>query len=162
MNGFATQLRERWAGLAARERVLVASAAALIAFALVWWVLLGPAIATARAADAQHRALDAQLQRMLALQAQAQSLQSQPRQGFDESIRQLELATRQRLGPAGRMTIAGERVTITLTGAAPDALAQWLTQARVNGRAAPTEAHLMRNASGLWEGTLVVTLPPRG
>ena len=162
MNGLAAALRGRWAGLAARERLLVAAAAALVVFALAWWVLLGPALATARSADAQHRALDAQLQRMAALQLQAQSLQSQPRQGFDESVRQLELATRQRLGAAGRMAIAGDRVTITLTGAAPDALAQWLTQARVNARAAPIEAHLLRGSTGLWEGSLVLTLPPRG
>ncbi len=162
MNELATALRARFLGLAARERLMVVAAAALVAVALVWWLLLGPALATTRAADAQHRTLDAQLQRVLALQGQAQALQAQPRQGFDESLRQLELATRQRLGPAGRMTISGERVTITLTGVAPDALAQWLTQARVNARSAPTEAHLTRNGAGLWEGNLVVTLPPRG
>lgn len=162
MNELMAGLRSRFAGLAARERLMVAGAAALVALALLWWLLLGPALATTRAADAQHHALDAQLQRMLTLQAQAQSLQAQPRQGFDESLRQLELATRQRLGPAGRMTISGDRVTITLSGVAPDVLSQWLTQARVNARAAPAEAHLTRNATGLWEGSLVLALPPRG
>ena len=162
MNPLLDALRQRWSGLAARERLMVAAAGALVVFALAWWVLLGPAIATARAADAQHRTLDAQLQRMVALQAQAQSLQAQPRQSFDESVRQLELATRQRLGAAGRMVISGDRVTITLTGASPDALAQWLAQARVNARAAPVEAHLLRGSTGLWEGNLVLTLPPRG
>jgi general secretion pathway protein M len=162
MSALANTLRVRWAGLAARERLMVATAATVVAVALLWWLLLGPALATARAADAQHRALDAQLQRTMVLQAQAQSLQSQPKQGFDESVRQLELATRQRLGATGRMAISGDRVTITLTGTAPDALAQWLTQARVNARAAPIEAHLLRNSTGLWEGNLVLTLPPRG
>lgn len=161
MSAFTDMLRTRWAGLAARERLMVIAATALVAVAVVWWLLLGPAIATTRAAAAQHRVLDAQLQRMMALQAQAQALQSQPKQGFDESVRQLELATRQRLGATGRMTIAGDRVTITLTGTAPDALAQWLTQARVNARAAPVEAHLLRSTTGLWEGNLVLTLPPR-
>jgi general secretion pathway protein M len=50
---------------------------------------------------------------------------------------------------------------VTLTGTGADALAQWLTQARVNARALPGEAHLSRNAAGMWEGTLVLTLPPR-
>ena len=54
------------------------------------------------------------------------------------------------------------RQSITLTGVAPDAFAQWLSQARVNARAAPTEAHLTRNGAGLWEGNLVLALPPRG
>jgi general secretion pathway protein M len=56
---------------------------------------------------------------------------------------------------------SGDRATLTLTGVAPDALAQWLTQARVNARTLPNEAHLHRNAAGLWEGTLVLALPPR-
>ena len=59
------------------------------------------------------------------------------------------------------MAIAGERVTVTLAGTPPDALAQWLGQARVNARALPGEARLTRNASGAWDGTLVLSLPPR-
>jgi general secretion pathway protein M len=58
------------------------------------------------------------------------------------------------------MQAGGERVTVTLLGTAADALAEWLTQARVNARALPSEARLVRNASGLWEGTVVLTLPP--
>ena len=162
MNPQLDALLARWDKLASREKAMVAAATALVVVALMWWVLLGPAITTLRGAEAQHRSLDAQLQRMLAVQAQAQSLQAQPKQNYDEALRQLELSVRQRLGASGRMLIAGERVTVTLTGTAPDALAQWLTQARVNARAAPAEAHLNRNGAGLWEGNLVLTLPPRG
>ncbi len=154
-------VRSRWDGLAARERVLVGGAAALIVVALLWLIAMGPALRTLRTAEAQHRALDSQLQRVRGLQEQAQALQAQPKQNYEESLRLLELAVRQRLGTTARMAIAGERVTITLTGAQADALAQWLTQARVNARALPTEAQLSRNASGLWEGTLVLSLPPR-
>ncbi len=82
---------------------------------------------------------------MRSLQAQAQALQAQPKQGYDEALRLLELSVRQRLGTTARMVIAGERVTVTLSGTAPDALAQWLTQARVNARALPSEARLLRN-----------------
>lgn len=155
-------LAARWEALAPRERLMVAAALALVLLAIFWWVLVGPALATLRNSESQHRALDAQLQRMLGLQAQAKSLQSQPRQGYDEALRQLEQSVRQRLGTTARMNVAGERVTITLTGTAPDVLAQWLAQARVNARAIPGEAHLQRNANGLWEGSLVVNLPPRG
>jgi general secretion pathway protein M len=157
----AVMLRTRWEGLRPREKVMVAAAAVLVAGAIAWLVLLGPALATLRTAEAQRRALDAQLQQMLSLQAQAKALQAQPKLNYDEAVRQLELAVRQRLGTTARMAITGERVTITLTGTAADALAQWLTQARVNARALPSEAHLQRNASGLWDGTLVLTLPPR-
>jgi general secretion pathway protein M len=59
------------------------------------------------------------------------------------------------------MSVQGDRVTITLTSTAPDALAQWLAQARANARAIPAEAHLVRNAAGMWDGNLVLTLPAR-
>jgi general secretion pathway protein M len=157
----AAMLRARWEGLRPREQAMVAVAAVVAGAALVWLVALGPALATLRNAEVQRRALDAQLQQMRSLEAQAKALQSQPKQGYDEALRALELSVKQRLGTTARMAIAGDRVTVTLAGTAPDALAQWLTQARVNARALPGEAHLYRNSGGLWEGTLVLTLPPR-
>jgi len=153
-------LKERWSGMAEREKWLVAAAAAVVALALAWLVALGPALATLRTTEEQHRSLDAQLQHMLGLQAQAQALQAQPKQNRNESMRLLELSVRQRLGTTARMQAGGDRVTVTLLGTAADALSEWLTQARVNARALPSEARLVRNASGLWEGTVVLTLPP--
>lgn len=157
----ASMLRARWERLAPREKAWAAGAGALVAAALVWLIALAPALATLRTAEEQHRALDAQLQRMRGLQAQAQALQAQPKQSHDEAVRLLELSVQQRLGTTARTQVSGDRVTVTLSGAAPDAVAQWLTQARVNARALPSEAHLYRNSGGRWEGTLVLTLPPR-
>lgn len=154
-------LRAHWAGLAPREQALVAAAAGLVAVALLWWVALAPALGTLRSAEAQHRALDSQLQQMRRLQAQARAMQSQPRLGQAEAMRQLEAAVRQQLGLSARYTVDGERVTITLTNAPAAALAQWLTQVRTNARAIPGEARLTRNAAGGWDGTLVLTLPAR-
>jgi general secretion pathway protein M len=132
-----------------------------VAVALVWLVALGPALATLRTAETQHRAADAQLQQMRGLQAQAQALQSQPKQNHDEALRQLEASVRQRLGTTARMSAVGDRVTMTLSATPPEALAQWLTQARVDAHALPSDAHLTRNAAGQWDGTVVLTLPPR-
>lgn len=157
----ASLLRTRWEALATREKTLIGGAAALAALTVIWLILIGPALGTLRGAAQQHRVLDAQLQRVRGLQLQAQSLQSQPKLNHDEAVRQLEASVKERLGPSARLAAAGDRATVTLSGTAPDALAQWLTQARVNARALPNEAHLNRNAAGLWEGTLVLTLPPR-
>ncbi|MEJ8838991.1 type II secretion system protein GspM [Ramlibacter sp. AN1133] len=154
-------LRQRFRALAPREQALVAGAVIVVALALVWWVLLGPAVATLRTAEAQHRALDTQLQHMRRLQSQARMMQSQPRQSHDEAMRQLEAAIREQLGVSARYTIAGERVTITLLNTPAEGLARWLTQVRSNARALPGEARLARNATGGWDGTLVVTLPAR-
>lgn len=154
-------LQTRWAALAPREKLLVGAACAVVGAALLWWAGLSPALQTLRGAAQQHHSLDAQLQRMQGLQAQAQALQAQPKQGHDEALRALEQTIRQRFGTTARYSIAGDRVTITLSAAAPDTLAQWLTQARVNARALPAEARLTRNAAGQWDGTLVMSLPAR-
>lgn len=155
------QLRAHWAGLAPREQALVAAAAGLVAVALLWWVALAPAISTLRSAEADHRVLDTQLQQMRRLQAQARAMQSQPRLGQAEAMRQLESAVRQQLGTSARYIVDGERVTITLANTPATALAQWLTQVRTNARAIPGEARLTRNAADGWDGTLVLTLPAR-
>lgn len=157
----AQVLRARWAALAPREQALVAAAVGLVAIALLWWIALAPALATLRAADAQHRSLDAQLQAMRRLQAQAKAMQSQPKQNPDEAMRQLEAAIRGQLGVSARYTIAGDRVTVTLANTPAAALAQWLTQVRTNARAIPSEAKLTRSAGGGWDGSLVLTLPAR-
>lgn len=157
----AQDIKARWTALAPRERTLVAAAASLVGLALLWWLALAPAIGTLRVADEQHRLLDAQLQQMRQLQAQAKAMQAQPRQGHDEAMRQLELAIRQQLGVAARYAVAGERVTVTLVDVSGPAFAQWLAQVRNSARAIPGEARLARNAGGNWDGTLVLTLPPR-
>jgi general secretion pathway protein M len=161
MNKYLEMLRARWEGLAPREQLMVAAALALVVLALVWWILLGPAIGTLRSAEAQHRSLDTQLQQMQRLQAQARAMQSQPRQNPEEAMRQLEAAIRQQLGVSARYSVAGDRVTVTLINTPPAALAQWLSQVRSTARANPAEARLTRNASGGWDGSLVLALPAR-
>lgn len=159
----------RWDSLAERERRLLASAAVLIVAALVWWVALAPALATLRAASVQNLQLDAQLQQMQVLKAQAQALQSQPKMAADEAQRTLEGLVKQRLAGMAQMAVVGERVTVTLKGVNADALAQWLVQARTNARAVPTELRLVKsdpknaalNTPATWEGTVVLTLPAR-
>jgi general secretion pathway protein M len=150
----------RWEGMAPRERWLVAAALGLVALALFWWVALSPAISTLRAAPAQHVALDAQREQMRSLAAQAKALQSQPKLAYDEALRALQASVKQRLGNSASLSTVGERVTVTIKGASPDALAQWLAQVRSNARAIATEARLTQSPSG-WDGSVVLSLPAR-
>lgn len=167
----STPIAARWSQLAERERRLVTIAIALVATAALWWVGLAPAFTSLRSANARHRQVDTQLQQMQALQAQAKTLQAQPRLSHDEALRALEASIKQGLGPAARLQVAGERATVTLKGVSAEALAQWLAQARVNARAAPSEARLVRTSTvgapaatpsaATWDGTLVMSLPAR-
>ncbi len=164
------QLKTRWDALASRERRLVVMAAVLVGAALLWWVALGPALATLRAAKDQHARLDAQLQQMQMLQAQAGALAAQPKVAPQDARRALESSLKQTLAATGQMQVTGNRVTVTLQGASADGLAQWLLQARINARALPTEVKLLKStapaandAVGLirWNGTVVLNLPER-
>lgn len=173
-------LRARWQALAPREQTLVLAAAGVVGLALLWWVALAPALATLRTAGPRHAELDAQLQRMQSLRAEAQQLQSAPRAARGDAAAALRAALAQRLGNTAQLNMAGDRATVTLKGAPADALAQWLAQARSNARAAPIEARLTRSPAAAaprggnapatlgspavamprWDGTLVLALPP--
>jgi general secretion pathway protein M len=150
-------LQSHWKTISAREQRLLLAALALLVGAALWWIALAPALATLRSAEAQHRVQDAQLQTMRGLQAQVQQIQAQPPLTAGESRRLLE-ATAKDLGAAAQLVIVGERATLTLKGISAEALAQSLVQARLNARTLPVEAHLVRNAAGTWDGTLVLTL----
>ena len=155
----------RWNALADRERRLLTLAGLVVGVALLWWLALAPALAVLRAAPARHAALDTQLASMLGLQAQAKALQDQPKMNFDEALRALDASVKDRLGAGAQLTVVGDRATVILKGVPPDALAQWLTQARVNARAVPAEAKLVRSPGGkpgaAWDGSVVLSLPQR-
>lgn len=162
-------LRAHWARMAPREQSLVLAAAAVVGLALLWWVLLAPALQQLRGSGARHAAVDAQLQRMQALQAEALQLKDAPRPPGGEALRTLQTTLAQQLGAAAQMNVAGDRATVTLKGASAEALAQWLNQARSTARAVPLEARLVQSAAPAnaaaaavrWDGTLVLALPPQ-
>ena len=165
-------LAAAWARLGARERRLVALAATVVGLALLWWLLLAPALHTLRSAHTQHAKLDAQLQHMQALASEAQQLQAQPRTSPEDAARALQASVTATLGAGAKLALSGDRATLTLQGVQADALANWLAQARNNARAVPQEAHLTRSANPRqgngaptptvrWDGTLVLSLPTR-
>ncbi len=142
----AATLQARWKALARREQTLVLAAGGVLALALVWWVALAPALHVLRTAPARHAALDAQLQHMQALQAEARQLQSVPRaRSGGDALRALQTSLTQQLGAGAQLSSAGDRVTVTLRSVPADALARWLTQVRGTTRAVPQEARLTRS-----------------
>ena len=161
-----SELQARWRQVARREQRLLLAALALVSLALLWAVALAPALATLKAAQQQRVVLDAQWQQMLRLQAQAQALQAQPPLNFDDARRLLEASVKP-LGSAAQLSVAGERVTLSVKGLSANALAQWLAQARLTARAVPSEVRLVRGAAvaggapGGWNGTLVLSLSAR-
>lgn len=157
-------IRARWSGLPGREKNGVRLAVLLVMALVLWHFSVAPALATLRTADAQAKALGAQLQQMQALQLQAQSLQKQPPLDFDAAVRALTATTQQTLGATAQLGVAGDRASVTLKDAPAQALAEWLSQARLNARSVPVEARLVRANkpdSVTWNGVLVMSLPAR-
>ncbi len=168
-------LKARWVSLAAREQLLVGGAALLLVLALLWWFAIAPALKTLRSAPAQHAQIDTQLQSMRSLADEATSLRAQRTLTYDEALRNLENSVKQSLGASASLSVSDSRASLTLKGVNADALAQWLSQARINARVVPTEARLQRSAViapatsasaaasnvATWDGMLVLSLPAR-
>lgn len=146
-----------WQGASRREKHSMLTALAVLALALLWWVALAPALAVWRTSPAQHLLIQSQMQRMLALQVQAHTLQAQPTLNASDARQALEesLVT---LGSTAQMNVQADRLTVTLQGVSADALAQWLSRSRQNAHLVPSEVHIA-SVGALWSGSFLFSLP---
>lgn len=154
-----TAWRALWAGRSARERGLLGLAGTALAALLLWSLALAPALKTLATAPAALEQLDGRIAAMQQMAGEAALLKqrSVPARPGD-ALRQLEASVPQRLGPGAGFSSSADRVTVTLQAAQPEALAQWLAQARESAGAVAEQASLRHGASG-WEGRLVLRLP---
>lgn len=155
--GFAA-LRVVWHGLPANERRAMRGLAALALAALVWFVAVAPAWRSVNSLPAQIEALDAQLQQVQQLSAQAKSLQTGAPVARADALRSLDALTKLRLGATATVQGSADRTSVTLKGASSEALVAWLGQARQNVGATVEQANL-RQVNLLWDGTLLLSLP---
>lgn len=153
----STELRQRWNVMSARERTLVAAAGALLGLALLWFLALRPALVTWQQVPPQARLLEAQWLEMQRLASETRELKSQTPVNAAQSAQALKAAS-DRLGAQARLSVIGDRATLTLMGATPEQLRTWLAEARSGARARPVELQVARAGSGL-NGTVVVSLP---
>ncbi len=152
-----SSLRARWAGLAQRERMMLGVAAAVLGTFLVYVIAIRPAWNTVSEAPKRIAELDSQLQQMQRMASESKELRGTPRMPPSQSSTALKTAT-DAMGAAGRLTLAGDRATLTVTNANGDQLRRWLLDARTTARARPVEATLTRGAGG-YSGSLIVALP---
>ena len=147
-------LAARWRSLAPREQRALLIAAAAIIVVLLWLVALQPALRTLREAPPQIAALEAELQSMRSLAAETGSLRGAAPVSRSQAVAALEGATRL-MGSNGRLSVQGDRATLTLDAADSAKLSQWLELARGAARARPVEMQLIRGPKG-YSGSLVV------
>lgn len=151
------QAGERWRALAPRERLAVTLAAVLVGAWVVWAIAIQPAWRTIRDTPKQLDALDVQLQAMQRLAAETRELRTVSPVGATQQQDAL-LAATARLGPEkARITLQGDRATLTLTGVTGEEVRTWLGEARSGARVRPIETQLLRGPNG-YGGTLIVAL----
>jgi len=151
-------LQSWWRQRAAREQGILKLAALLIVLFLLWSIALAPALRTLRSFEGQRLSQEAQLQSMLRMQAQAQALKAQPGLTAQAANQALQDSVQQAFGTKATITSSAGNVTVTLRGVSADALAQWLSTARIQARASPIQARLTRSDAN-WSGTLQMGLP---
>lgn len=154
------QARSYWRARAARERRAVLVALAALVALVVWVAFVQPAWRTLRETPTQLDGLDAQLQQLRSLAAESQSLKGAAPVTSAQAGLALKAAT-DALGSKGRLTLLGDRATLTVDGIDTEALRRWLQEVRSAARVRPIEAQLTRGAQG-YNGTIVVSLAAAG
>jgi general secretion pathway protein M len=148
--------RLQWQALASRERLGLSIAGAALALLVVWQLGVASAWRTLREAPLQIDRLDAQLQDMQRLASEAQELRGLAPVSAAQAALALKAAT-DHLGAVGKLSVQGERATLTLNGASSEQLRTWLGEARSAARARPVQAQLQRGPKG-YSGTLELSL----
>jgi general secretion pathway protein M len=172
MKELRAQALTRWQALSPGEQRGIAVLGALLALLFFWSIAIAPALNTLHDSDNRRAQITQQQAHMLALQSQAQALQTRTPLSRDEALRHLQGLTP---GAQMQLNVQGERLSVQLKAVPATALANWLAQARSQAQALPVEAHLTRsnataasnasvtaNSVVVWDGSLVLSLPNRG
>lgn len=145
-----------WQARVPRERQALLAVAVVLALFVGWSFAIAPALRTLRDAPAQLDRLDGQLQQMQRIAAESAALRGVAPVSNAQAALALKAAS-DRLGDRARLSLQGERATLTLTNLDSEALRNWLVEARSGARARPVEAQLQRGPLG-YTGTIGVTL----
>ncbi len=154
-------LQARWAGLSRRERRLVGLAATVVGVALLWLVLLRPALHTLRTAPAEI----ARLQTTLRIaQEQAQEL---ARLAAAPAVTATTSDLRSAVGDwlqthdalaEAQITVLPGNITLDVKRLKPQTLLELAQAARRDWGASVSQAQLVRGADGLLAGRIQLAL----
>lgn len=139
-------LSQAWNHRNPRERTLLTLGSALVALAALWSLGLSPAIQTWREAPDRQAQLDGQSQNMLQLIAQVQELKKTKPITRSDAVQWLEKSVAE-LGPNAKISVQGDRATLSLVAATPEALSKWIGMARELAMSLPVQAQLKQAAS---------------
>lgn len=140
-----------------REQLAVRVGLGLLALLLVWRVGLAPGLQVWSLSDQLDAQLDRQWAEMQTMQAEVRSLSAVAKVEPSTAMQSLQTLAAT-LGPSTQFHPLADRVTVQFTAATPQALADFLAQARVQANARALQAH-WQSRQGKWDGQLVLSLP---
>ena len=146
-----------WLSLAPRERQMIGAGAVALVVVIVWMLAVQPALRTLRETPVELDRLELQLQQMQLAALESETLRGASPVPAAQAADALRAAT-ERLGGKGKITIQGDRATLSFTAIQFAALRTWLGEARSGARARPVEAQLLK-APGGYSGSISLTLP---
>lgn len=152
-----TKLGQRWQALAGREQILLATIGVLLVLALLWWLLLQPAIKNWQQAYAGQAKWESNMQRIRTAGKQAATLRGMKSMTGEEAKKAVTDSLKLLAG-TGQLAWQADTVRVTLTNTQPEALAQWLSAVRLNALSLPSSSSLTLSKQG-WSGTVVLRLP---
>jgi general secretion pathway protein M len=155
-NDARAQASRFWQARAPREKQLIAAMAVAVGALLLWWIAIQPALRTLREAALEIERLEQQTQQVQLAAAEMQTLRSTSPVPVEQAMAALRAATT-RLGDKAKISVQGERATLTFTGIPAEALGTWLSEARNAARARPIEAQMIKSGAG-YNGSITVSV----
>ena len=149
-------IKARWQALGEREKSLVLLGGLALGLLLLWNIAVQPAWRQLRELPPQIDRVDVELQQMRQMAQEAKDLRETPGVAAAQAAQALQAAT-ERLGTAGKLSVSGERIVLTLSGVTGTQLQEWLGEVRGAARARPIESQLQRGPKG-YSGTVVLTV----
>lgn len=141
---FKQSLSEFWAARDARERTMLAAAAAVVMLGLIYALLIDPALNGREQLNRNLPLLRQQVAQLQALASEAAALAAQPVPPATVISRDNIAAALARNGlkPQG-MTLSGDQVEVQLTAASFAAMLGWLDEMQRSARLAVVDANIV-------------------
>ena len=156
LNDARAQASRLWQARAPREKQLIAAMAVAVGLLLIWWIAVQPALRTLRESSIEIERLEQQTQQVQLAAAEMQTLRSASPVPTEQAMAALRSATT-RLGDKAKISVQGERATLTFTTIPAEALRAWLGEARSAARARPLEAQMLKSGPG-YSGSITVSV----
>jgi general secretion pathway protein M len=144
LNRSTQSLSEFWSARNARERVMLAAAAVVVLFGLVYWVLINPALSGRERLRASLPAMRQQVAQLQALSKEASSLSATAPPSVPTMTRENLEASLARKGlKAQNISVTGENARLQMPSVSFASLLDWMDDAQKTALLSVVDANIV-------------------